>query len=69
MTATIDAAALAHLQSWQGRSETTPDTLTAAPVRALSATLDRDDPAPVPGTALPPLGHWLYFLPHARQGH
>ncbi|MBK6613785.1 MaoC family dehydratase N-terminal domain-containing protein [Ottowia sp.] len=67
MTATIDAAALAHLQSWQGRSETTPDTLTAAPVRALSATLDRDDPAPVPGTALPPLGHWLYFLPHARQ--
>ena len=67
MTATIDAAALAHLQSWKGRSETTPDTLTAAPVRALSATLDRDDPAPVPGTALPPLGHWLYFLPHARQ--
>ena len=64
---TIDAAALAHLQSWQGRSETTPDTLTAAPVRALSATLDRDDAAPVPGTEVPPLWHWLYFLPHARQ--
>ena len=67
MTATIDAAALAHLQSWQGKSETTPDTATAAPVRALSATLDRDDPAPVPGTPVPPLWHWLYFLPHARQ--
>jgi len=64
---TIDSAALAHLQSWQGRSETTPDTATAAPVRALSATLDREDAAPVPGTELPPLWHWLYFLPHARQ--
>jgi 3-methylfumaryl-CoA hydratase len=67
VTATIDAAALAHLQSWQGKSEATPDTATAAPVRALSATLDRDDPAPVPGTPVPPLWHWLYFLPHARQ--
>ncbi|QNP58337.1 FAS1-like dehydratase domain-containing protein [Paenacidovorax monticola] len=67
MTPSLDAAALAHLQSWQGQSETTPDTLTAAPVRALSATLDRDDAAPVPGTEVPPLWHWLYFLPHARQ--
>lgn len=66
-TSTIDAAQLAHLQSWQGRGETTPDTMTAAPVRALSATLDREDAAPVPGTELPPLWHWLYFLPHARQ--
>ena len=67
MTRTIDPAALAHLQSWQGKSETTPDTLAAAPVRALSATLDRDDAEPVPGTEVPPLWHWLYFLPHARQ--
>ena len=37
------------------------------PVAALSATLDRDDPAPVPGTALPPLWHWLYFTPLARH--
>jgi len=36
-------------------------------VAALSATLDRDDAAPKPGDALPPLWHWLYFLPHARQ--
>ena len=35
-TPTLDAATLAHLQSWQGRSETTRDTLTAAPVRALA---------------------------------
>jgi len=63
----IDAAQLAHLQTWQGKSETLSDTLTATPVAALSATLDRDDPAPAAGTAMPPLWHWLYFLPHARQ--
>lgn len=64
---TLDAAALAHLQRWQGKSETQHDSATAAPVAALSATLDRDDAKPVPGTDLPPLWHWLYFLPHARQ--
>ena len=64
---TVDAALLAHLQTWQGRTETLHDTVTAAPVRALSATLDRDDPEPVGGTVLPPLWHWLYFLPHHRQ--
>ncbi|OGA96489.1 MAG: acyl-CoA dehydrogenase [Burkholderiales bacterium RIFCSPHIGHO2_12_FULL_61_11] len=64
---TLDPATLAHLQSWIGKTETLSDDITAAPVRALSATLDRDDPAPVPGTALPPLWHWLYFLPQQRQ--
>jgi len=63
----IDAEALAHLQAWQGRSETLRDDLTAAPVRGLSATLDRDDPLPEGGTRLPALWHWLYFLPHHRQ--
>ena len=64
---TLDAATLAHLQTWVGRLETLADDITAAPVRALSATLDRDDAAPLPGTALPPLWHWLYFLPQVRQ--
>ena len=58
---TVDAALLSHLQTWQGRTETLRDTITSAPVSGLSATLDREDPAPVPGTALPPLWHWLYF--------
>ncbi|MBX3658079.1 MAG: MaoC family dehydratase N-terminal domain-containing protein [Ramlibacter sp.] len=66
-SAGLDAGTLTHLQSWQGRTETLHDEVTAAPVRALSATLDRDDPPPVRGTVLPPLWHWLYFLPHARQ--
>jgi len=65
--AAIDAEALPKLQAWQGRSETLADVVTAAPVRALSATLDRDDPEPTPGTRLPELWHWLYFLPHHRQ--
>jgi len=64
---TIDAATLAHLQSWVGKTETLGDDITAAPLRGLSATLDRDDPPPVPGTALPPLWHWLYFLPQPRR--
>jgi 3-methylfumaryl-CoA hydratase len=64
---TVDAALLAHLQTWQGRTETLHDEVTAAPVRALSATLDRDDPEPARGAVLPPLWHWLYFLPHHRQ--
>ncbi|MDN6884293.1 MaoC family dehydratase N-terminal domain-containing protein [Variovorax sp. CAN2819] len=63
----IDSEALAKLQAWQGRSETLADDITAAPVRALSATLDRDDPLPRAGTRLPELWHWLYFLPHHRQ--
>ena len=63
----IDAEALTKLQAWQGRSETLADDITAAPVRALSATLDRDDAPPEPGTHLPALWHWLYFLPHHRQ--
>ena len=63
----IDATQLAHLQTWQGRSETTPDTITAAPLRALSATLDRDDAPVAAGSTVPPLWHWMYFLPHARH--
>ena len=63
----IDTAELAHLQSWVGRTETLQDDITSAPLRGLSATLDRQDPIPVAGTAVPPLWHWLYFLPQPRQ--
>ena len=64
---TLDAATLAHLQQWIGRSETLLEDITAAPLRGLSATLDRDDVAPAPGTPVPPLWHWLYFLPQPRR--
>ena len=68
------------LEQWQGRQETRSDSITAFPVQALSATLEPSyiHSADV-GTALPPLWHWLYFLPlhaqselgedgHARKG-
>ncbi len=58
---------IAHLKTWIGREEVVADRVTEFPVAALSATLDRDDPRPRPGDALPPLWHWLYFLPLARQ--
>ena len=63
----IEPQTITHLQEWLGKTETLTDTVTAAPVRALSATLDRLDPEPSKGTFLPELWHWLYFLPHARQ--
>ena len=67
-TRTIDPATLAYLQSWVGKADTLVDDITAAPVCALSATLDRDDAPPVAGSSvLPPLWHWLYFLPKQRQ--
>ena len=57
------------LQDWIGRTEVHHDTATATPYAALAATLDRPDMArPAPGTPLPCLWHWLYFLPlHAQS--
>jgi 3-methylfumaryl-CoA hydratase len=60
-------AAPTEWQAWIGRSETVHDTVTAAPVRALTAVLDHPAVAVEPGAALPPLWHWLYFLPMHRQ--
>jgi 3-methylfumaryl-CoA hydratase len=54
---------LDHLRTWVGRTETRSDLVTAVPMAALSATLDRNDAQPAIGTAVPPLWHWLYFLP------
>jgi 3-methylfumaryl-CoA hydratase len=54
-------------KAWVGRSESLLDEVTAAPLRGLSATLDRNDPPPERGTPVPPLGHWLYFLPAHPQ--
>jgi len=54
------------LTDWIGKTETRSDVVTAGPVAALSATLDREDPAPQPGDPLPPLWHWLFFLDRHR---
>ncbi|MEG0974366.1 MAG: MaoC family dehydratase N-terminal domain-containing protein [Comamonas sp.] len=65
--APLTSAQLAHLQSWVGKSESMHDLIAAAPVAGLSATLDRDDAAPQAGDALPPLWHWMNFVPMVRQ--
>ena len=56
-----------ELQSWIGRSQTLQDTITETPVRALNATLDHPGFDVQQGWALPPLWHWLFFLPLHRQ--
>nr|WP_315230405.1 MaoC family dehydratase N-terminal domain-containing protein [uncultured Albidiferax sp.] len=56
-----------NLADWVGRSETVTDTATPTPFAALSATLDWPSERPAPGTPLPSLWHWLYFLPLHRQ--
>jgi len=58
---------LSDLQAWTGRRETWRDEIGATPVKALNATLDHPALAADPGTPLPPLWHWLYFLPLHRQ--
>ena len=58
---------LDYLRQWRGKSESRSDQVTSAPIAALSATLDRDDPYPKPADFVPPLWHWLYFLPIHRQ--
>ncbi len=54
---------LDHLRGWIGRSETREERLAPFPANALAATLDRSDPPYREGDALPPLWHWLHFLP------
>lgn len=61
-----------QLKDWIGRTEVRDDVVTAAPLAALSALLDRDDPSPREGDPAPPLAHWLYFLPlypQSEVGH
>ena len=60
-------AELDRLREWIGRTETRVDQVTAAPIAAMSATLDREDAEPKPGTDVPPLWHWMYFMSLARQ--
>jgi 3-methylfumaryl-CoA hydratase len=50
---------------WLGRQERLEDTVTLAPVQAMLATLDHAGRDPAAGDPLPPLWHWLYFLPKA----
>jgi 3-methylfumaryl-CoA hydratase len=54
------------LQTWVGRSEVLMDIATRGPQQRLAALLDHETP-PWRPDEVPPLGHWFYFLPEARQ--
>jgi 3-methylfumaryl-CoA hydratase len=49
------------LDDWLNKEAVAEDDITAFPLTALAATLDRTES----GDAVPPLWHWLYFLPVA----
>ena len=55
------------LEAWIGRTESIDDRVGAAPVVSLHATLDDPVATVADGAVLPPLWHWLYFLPKVRQ--
>ena len=55
-----------HLKIWINRTESTHDVATVVPLKALSATLDRDDAIDL-GNEISPCWHWLYFLPLHKQ--
>lgn len=59
----------ANLTDWVGSTESRRQRLDPWPVAALSALFDLPAPAAQAGDPLPPMWHWLYFLPAARRSH
>ncbi|WP_454828849.1 FAS1-like dehydratase domain-containing protein [Paraburkholderia xenovorans] len=55
------SAAPQKLEGWLGKEAVAQDDITAFPLAAMAATLDREEN----GGTVPPLWHWLYFLPIA----
>ncbi len=53
--------------SWIGRTETLLDIVSPTPIAAMMATLDNGNRPIASGDALPPLWHWLYFLPRPKR--
>ncbi|AUW58175.1 acyl-CoA dehydrogenase [Sphingobium sp. SCG-1] len=55
-----------NFPDWKPELAEVTDFLTAAPLRRLAAVLDADH-LPSPSDELPPLAHWLFFLPEDKQ--
>jgi 3-methylfumaryl-CoA hydratase len=60
----MTAIDIEYLQQWVGRTHTRYDLISAAPVAALSASLDLAATRAVFGEPLPACWHWLYFQDH-----
>jgi 3-methylfumaryl-CoA hydratase len=52
---------------WIGTAQRVGDDIHIGPVRSMLALLDDTTTELNNGSALPPMWHWLYFLPHAPQ--
>lgn len=59
-------ARMQNLDHWIGRSETLEERLAPEPVQALAAILAVEQGF-AEGQVVPPMWHWLYFLPRASQ--
>ena len=57
----------ASYSDWVGRSEEVEELIALAPVEAVAATLDDATTEFGPGSVLPPLWHWFFFLPRVPQ--
>lgn len=55
------------LATWIGRHDEMTERISAVPLQLLEATLDLAPTATEDGEPVPPMWHWLYFLPNARQ--
>lgn len=56
-----------NYRDWIGRKQAREDAIALAPAQRLLATLDDRETTLRPGDPLPPLWHWIYFLPDAPQ--
>ncbi|MGH6626694.1 MAG: FAS1-like dehydratase domain-containing protein [Burkholderiaceae bacterium] len=54
--------------AWVGRTNESADYVVQTPIRLMQATLDAANVGALP-PHLPPLWHWLYFLPSERQSN
>lgn len=54
------------MRRYIGTSSIRRETISATPIRLMAATLDLPGVDPEPDDAVPPLWHWLYFLPDNR---
>jgi 3-methylfumaryl-CoA hydratase len=62
----VERSDIEALQGWVGRAQTADDRAVAGPLAGLASLLDHTTPPWISGE-VPPLAHWLYFLPHQRQ--
>ena len=56
-----------RFDEWIGRTETVEDLVTAWPIDALRATFDLAGLPARAGDAVPPMWHWLFFLPTTHR--